>query len=80
VAAVVVSGVIGALLKLVLTRSPLIQFGIATLAFGEADADRAAQLGRLHRRATGKYGVQTKVFGISLDTPREYFWLALGSW
>src|SRR5205823_2687010 len=34
-AAVVVTGTLGAAVKLALARSPLIQFGIATLSFGE---------------------------------------------
>lgn len=78
VTAVLVTGLIGMLLKLVLARSPLIQFAIATLAFGELTIIVMRNWTSFTGGGTGRFGIETKIFGLMLDTPREYFYLAFG--
>ncbi|TYB42326.1 branched-chain amino acid ABC transporter permease [Actinomadura chibensis] len=78
VTAVFVTGLIGTLLKLALSRSPLIQFAIATLAFGELTMIVMRNWTGFTGGGTGRYGIETKIFGLALDTPREYFYLAFG--
>ncbi|TDB83585.1 branched-chain amino acid ABC transporter permease [Actinomadura sp. KC216] len=78
VTAVLVTGLIGTLLKLALSRSPLIQFAIATLAFGELTMIVMRNWTGFTGGGTGRFGIETTVFGLALDTPREYFYLAFG--
>ncbi|TDD38388.1 branched-chain amino acid ABC transporter permease [Actinomadura sp. KC06] len=78
VTAVLVTGLIGTLLKLALSRSPLIQFAIATLAFGELTMIVMRNWTGFTGGGTGRFGIETSIFGLMLDTPREYFYLAFG--
>lgn len=76
-AAALVTGAVGTLLKVMLARSPLIQFAIATLAFGELTIIVMRNWTGFTGGATGRFGIETKIFGMRLDTPREYCYLVL---
>lgn len=77
VAAAVVAGLVGALLKLALARSPLIHFSIATLAFGSLALIVLRNWESFTGGATGRYGIRTELFGLSITSPEGFYLLGL---
>lgn len=74
VAAAVVTGLLGVALKLVLARSPLIHFAIATLAFGTLGIIILQNWQSLTGGDQGKYGISApELFGYRFATPTRGF-------
>ena len=78
VLAAIVGGVLGFLVKLLLARSPLIQFAIATLAFGQLGIIVLRNWHSFTGGDQGLYNIPTaKLFGINFNTPtKEYLLVA----
>ncbi len=74
-AAVVAAGLYGALIKLVLRRSPLIQFGIATLAVSALSLIVLQNWESFTGGGLGRYGVEpVSLFGYDFITPTEQYY------
>lgn len=73
--AAVFTAIIGGLTKLLLARSPLIHFAIATLAFGELVLIVYQNWNSFTGGGQGKFGIpQPSLFGLQIDTnAREYY-------
>jgi branched-chain amino acid transport system permease protein len=71
----VITAVLGALTKLLLVRSPLIHFAIATLAFGELVLIVFQNWTSFTGGGQGKYGIpMPSIFGLQIDTnTKEYY-------
>jgi branched-chain amino acid transport system permease protein len=76
--AAVITGVLGLIVKLFLSRSPLIHFSIATLAFGQLGIIILRTWTSFTGGDQGLFGIQpAKIFGLKLDTPtKEYLLVA----
>lgn len=77
VAAAVITGVVGMALKAGFARSPLLHFAIATLAFGELVLLIFRNWTSFTGGATGKYGIETTIFGYSFISPTSVYYLAV---
>jgi branched-chain amino acid transport system permease protein len=74
-AAIVASAVVGGLLKLALSRSPLVQFAIATLSFSALSLILFRNWTSFTGGATGRYNVEPiSLFGYDFDTPTKGFY------
>jgi len=73
-AAVIIAGLLGAVVKLALSRSPLIQFGIATLSFAELMFLVYRNSTNFTNGNTGRFGLPPiSLFGFEFNTPvRQY--------
>jgi branched-chain amino acid transport system permease protein len=79
VAAVVVTALLGALVKLLLSRSPLIQFGIATLSFAELVFLVYRNWTQFTGGNLGRFGLPSfSVAGYVFNTPTRHYMLLAG--
>jgi branched-chain amino acid transport system permease protein len=79
VLAVIITGLLGAAVKLTLARSPLIQFGIATLSFGELAFLVFRNWNQFTHGNLGRFGLPyPRLFGYTINTPvRIYLFCAI---
>jgi len=78
-AGVVAAGLYAAVIKLALGRSPLIQFGIATLAVSALSLIILREWEGFTGGGLGRYGVKpVSIFGYDLVTPTEQFYAVAG--
>ena len=79
VAAAAATGVLGALVRLALGRSPLIQFAIATISFSALTLIVLRYWESFTGGATGRYGVApVSLFGYDFDTPTKSYYAVAG--
>lgn len=79
IAAVVITGAVGAATKVLLFRSPLIHFAIATLAVGELALIVYQNWTSFTGGGAGKYGIPLpSIGGYQFDTPTRQFYLEGG--
>jgi ABC-type branched-subunit amino acid transport system permease subunit len=78
-AAIVAAGVFGAVVKLLLARSPLIQFAIATLAVTALTLIVLRNWESFTGGGSGRFGVKpVSLFGYDLVTPTEQYYAVAG--
>jgi branched-chain amino acid transport system permease protein len=79
VAAIVAAGICGAIVKLLLGRSPLIQFGIATLAVAALSLIVLRNWEGFTGGGSGRFGVKpVSLFGWDFITPTEQYYAVAG--
>ena len=79
IAAVIVTAAVGGLTKLLLARSPLIHFAIATLAFGQLVIIVLENWSSFTGGDQGKYGIPpASLFGYQFDTQTKQYYLIAG--
>ncbi|MGD9792339.1 MAG: branched-chain amino acid ABC transporter permease [Acidimicrobiia bacterium] len=79
IVAAIVTGIIGTLVKLILYRSPLLQFAIATLAFATLSQIILRQWESFTGGEGGSFGIEKpSLFGKEFVTPTETFYLSGG--